>query len=269
MFAAHAGAAPSSCSVWFAPPRLPSPTTWPFPAAATPNMYWGVWPRPSTPGRTGTASSFHLPPARPAPLRDVSEGSAALGRVGRALSAEESGRGLTYLPGREPVVVVAGAGVTARHITATQLVDVYRGRITDWQALGGAPGPIRAIGREGVGCVAPGPATGSSGRWPTQFAASVKVVNLDPQLIELRPLPDQPRHPQSFRPRRPQDQGGVSPRRRRADPPTTASGRHAAGIEFGLIYRDGRLPAGRAFRTSSPRPRGAHPERPRRHPLAR
>lgn len=184
-------------------------------------------------------------------LRDVSEGSAALGRVGRALSAEESGRGLTYLPlGREPVVVVAGAGVTARHITATQLVDVYRGRITDWQALGGAPGPIRAIGREASDASRQALQQIIRPLADVQFAASVKMVNLDPQLIELLD-----RYPTSL---------GILNRSALAacktkvvflaldgvepTPDNFASGRYAAGIEFGLIYRNGRLPAaGRAF----------------------
>ncbi|MEQ1805668.1 MAG: substrate-binding domain-containing protein [Burkholderiaceae bacterium] len=47
-------------------------------------------------------------------LRDVEQGVALLGRVGRPLKDAEQKRGLKYLPlGRDAVVFVGGAGVSA------------------------------------------------------------------------------------------------------------------------------------------------------------
>lgn len=71
-------------------------------------------------------------------VRDVHEGVAVLGRVGRPLNSEEKAKGLTYLPlGRDAVVVVAGAAVTAKGISSEQLAAVFGGTITDWRLLGG------------------------------------------------------------------------------------------------------------------------------------
>lgn len=68
------------------------------------------------PPSTGTAGA----------LRDVGEGVSPLGRVGRLLKAEESGQGFVFIPlGRDPVAIVAGAGVSVRQITTGQLVDIY------------------------------------------------------------------------------------------------------------------------------------------------
>jgi phosphate transport system substrate-binding protein len=93
----------------------------------------------SVPPSTGTAGA----------LRDVEAGTASLGRVGRKLKPEELARGLIYVPiGRDAVVFVAGAGTTIAGLTSRQAADVYTGKITNWQDLGGKPGPIRAIGRE-------------------------------------------------------------------------------------------------------------------------
>jgi phosphate transport system substrate-binding protein len=195
----------------------------------------------SVPPSTGTAGA----------LRDVEAGTASIGRVGRALKPEERSRGLTYLAlGRDAVVFAAGAGVTARNLTAAQAVDVFTGKVTDWRDLGGKPAPIRAVGRE---------ATDASRQAINRlikpfdnlvFGENVKVVHLDPQLIELLD-----RYPSSL--------GfinrsalaacktkvvrlafdGIEP-----TPENLESGRYPLSVEFGLIYKPGSLtPAAKAF----------------------
>lgn len=197
--------------------------------------------RVSVPPSTGTAGA----------LRDIEAGSASLGRVGRPLKAEERSRGLSYLAlGRDAVVFAAGAGVTTRNLTPAQAVDVFSGRTTDWRDLGGKPAPIRAVGRE---------VTDASRQAINRlikpfenlvFGENVKVVHLDPQLIELLD-----RFPSSL--------GfinrsalaacktrvirlafdGIEP-----TPENLESGRYPLWLEFGLIYKPGNLtPAAKAF----------------------
>jgi phosphate transport system substrate-binding protein len=195
----------------------------------------------AVPPSTGTAGA----------LRDVSEGKAALGRVGRPLKEAERVGGMSYLPvGRDAVVFVAGAAVTVRSVTPEQMYDVYAGRVVDWRELGGKPGPIRAVGRE--------PTDASRGvidKTYKQFAAvqypdNVKIVHLDPQLIELLD-----RFPTSlgFLNRSalygaksavvPLALDGIEP-----TPDNLRAGRYPLWLEFGLIYRAGALSEGaRAF----------------------
>ncbi|UCV07313.1 substrate-binding domain-containing protein [Dechloromonas denitrificans] len=124
-------------------------------------------------------------------VRDVSEGVATLGRVGRPLTEPELAKGLTYIPlGRDAVVAVAGAAVTVRGITSEQLKGIFGGKITDWSQLGGQPAPIRAIGKEATDSIR----RQLAAKIPDlNYAESVKIVHLDPYLIELID-----RYPSSF-----------------------------------------------------------------------
>jgi phosphate transport system substrate-binding protein len=132
--------------------------------------------RVSVPTSTGTAGA----------VRDVLSGKAMIARVGRPLTDDERSRGLEFVPfGRDAVVFVAGAGVTARSVTLPQMIDVFSGKITDWRELGGNPAPIRAIGRE-MGDASRGALSSYSKAFRVvSFGPGVKVVHLDPQLIEL------------------------------------------------------------------------------------
>jgi phosphate transport system substrate-binding protein len=184
-------------------------------------------------------------------LREVGEGAAAMGRVGRPLKPAERERGFTYVPlGRDAVVFVGGAGVTANNVTREQMVGAYSGKLTDWRELGGKPGPIRAIGRE---------ATDASRQVldreiprfaNVQFPESVKIVHLDPHAIELLD-----RFPTSlgFLNRSALEAAktklvilsldGVAP-----NPENLKTGRYPLWLEFGLIYKSSALTdAGRAF----------------------
>lgn len=184
-------------------------------------------------------------------LREVLDGNTSLGRVGRPLKEDERARGLQYLPiGRDPVAFVGGAGVTVRSLSSAQAVDIYAGRRTDWQDLGGKPAPIRAIGREPTDT-----SRLAIGRVIKPFADmamgdNVKLVHLDPQVIELLD-----RYPTSLgflnRSALNACRTAVRPLALDGVEPTTenlAAGRYPVWIEFGLIHRtEGTSPAAKAF----------------------
>jgi len=181
-------------------------------------------------------------------VRDVSEGVATLGRVGRPLTAPEQAKGLTYIPlGRDAVVAVAGAAVTVRGISSEQLKGIFSGKITDWSQLGGQPAPIRAIGKEITDSI-----RRQLGAKFTDlvYAESVKIVHLDPYLIELVD-----RYPSSFAVMNRSALeackskvvilalDGVLP-----GIDNLANGTYPLAMDYGLIYKTGQLsPAGKAF----------------------
>lgn len=191
-------------------------------------------------------------------IRDVSEGVAAMGRVGRPPSHEERASGLYYLPlGRDAVVAVAGAAVTAKGLSSDQLAAVFAGKISNWRDLGGQPAPIRAIGKESSDAI--------RRQLPNRYkdlvyADSVKIVHLDPHLIDLLD-----RYPTSF---------SIVNRSALAACKTKVvmltldgiepsyenliSGRYPLTMEFGLVYRTGEIsPAGKAFVEFVRSPEGA------------
>lgn len=194
-------------------------------------------------------------------LRDVSDGVSTLGRVGRPLKDEERARGFSFLPlGRDPIVLVGGAGVTVRNLTAQQVIDIYTGKLLNWSALGGKAAPIRAIGRE----------PSDASRQALQkvipafrdivFGSNVKVAHLDPHLLELLD-----RYPSSlgFINRSaiaacntavvPLAFEGVAP-----TPENLEKGSYPLSLEFGLVYKTstGMSPAAKAFVEFSRSPEG-------------
>ena len=197
--------------------------------------------RVSVPPSTGTAGA----------IRDVEAGTASLGRVGRKLKPDELARGLVYLPiGQDPVTFVAGAGTTIAGLTARQAADIYSGKITNWQDLGGKPGPIRAIGREETDASRTAITRGLKEFQGIVLGEQVKVVHLDPQLIELLD-----RFPGSLGFL---NRSALSAARTKlvhltldgvaATPDAVERGQYPLWLELGLIYRLGNLtPAGKAF----------------------
>ena len=74
---------------------------------------------------------------------------AMLGRVARPLKENETGFGLKYLVfARDAVIFAVGGKVSIPGLTATQLGDIFSGKITGWQEVGGDRGLIRVIIRE-------------------------------------------------------------------------------------------------------------------------
>lgn len=184
-------------------------------------------------------------------LRDIALGEATLARVGRPLKGDELKLGLVFHSlGRDPVVLVAGAGVALPGVTSDQVVAIYRGELTDWSELGGPKAPIRAIGRE-KGDASFGvimrhiPALRDM-----VYGTDVKVVHLDPEMVALLD-----RFPTSIGALnrtalfacatavKPLALDGVE-----ASVENLSAGRYPMWLEFGLIHRpDGLTPAGIAF----------------------
>lgn len=177
-------------------------------------------------------------------LRDVEQGVSALGRVGRPLKDAERARGLSYIGfGRDAVVFVAGAAVSARSIGASQAFDIYAGRLSDWRDLGGRPGPIRAVGRESTDASRQAIGRELKGFGEMQFHNAVKLVHLDPQMLDLLD-----RYPTSL---------GFMNRSGLAAAKTTlvplaldgieatldnlTSGRYPIWLEFGFVHKNGAL----------------------------
>ena len=79
----------------------------------------------------------------------VTNGTADIGDVSRALTDEEKAGGLV-----ENIVALDGISVftdtanTATNLTTQQLKDIYTGKITNWSEVGGADQNIVVIGRE-------------------------------------------------------------------------------------------------------------------------
>jgi phosphate transport system substrate-binding protein len=197
--------------------------------------------RVTVPPSTGTAGA----------IRDVEQGVATLGRVGRPLKETERNQGLAFVPlGRDAVVFVAGAGVSLRSVTTAKMIDAFTGKTSDWRELGGKPGPVRVIGREATDASIQAIARQIKPFANIRFADSAKLVHLDPQMIEL--LDRFPtslgflNRSQLFAAKTklvPLALDGIEP-----SPENLASGRYPIWLEFGLIYRHGALTeAGRAF----------------------
>jgi phosphate transport system substrate-binding protein len=195
----------------------------------------------SVPPSSGTAGA----------LRDLNEGKTAIGRVGRPLKEEERAKGLSYFSlGRDPVVFVGGSGITTKGVTRTQMIDAYMGKITDWRDLGGKPAPIRAVGREETDASRQAISRDIKAFGGMKYFDGVKVVNLDPQLLELLD-----RYPTSlgFLNRSalnaaktklvPLALDGVPP-----TPDNVDNGRYPIVLDFGLAYKsNGITDAGREF----------------------
>lgn len=204
-------------------------------------------------GRQQTQHRVIVPPSSgtAGALRDVEAGTVVLGRVGRPLTRDELARGLTYIPlGRDPVTFVGGAGVTVKGLTSAQAVDVYSGKITNWREMGGKPGPIRAIGRESTDASRHAINRAIKPFEAIAFSNNVKVVHLDPQMIDLLD-----RFPGSL---------GFLNRSALAacktkvnylaldgvesTPQNVGVGRYPLWVELGLIHKSGNLsPAAKAF----------------------
>jgi len=184
-------------------------------------------------------------------LRDVEAETAVLGRIGRPLKPEESARGLVYTPlGRDPVAFVGGAGVRIKGLSTSQLLGTYSGKFANWQELGGQAAPIRVIGREMTDASRQSVSRVIKPFESIVFGPNVKLVHLDPQVIELLD-----RFPGSlgFLNRSALAEcktkvvmlslDGVAP-----TPQNVGTGRYPIWLEFGLIYKSGRLsPLAKAF----------------------
>jgi phosphate transport system substrate-binding protein len=184
-------------------------------------------------------------------LRAIADETATLARVGRPLKESERTGGIIYSPlGRDPVVFAAGSGVAVGPVTMAQMLDVYSGRLTNWQELGGSPGAIRAIGREVTDSSSLTIGQAVKAFLDMNLYEGVKVVHLDSQMIALLD-----RFPTSLGFL---NRSALSAAKTKLvllvldsmelNAESIESGRYPFIMEFGLIYKEGSLTeAGREF----------------------
>lgn len=82
-------------------------------------------------------------------VKAVGKGEYPLGRVARGIKDKEKHFGLSYKPyAKIPVVFFVNKSVSATDVSAQQIVDIYTGKITKWDEVGGGSGKIRVVRRE-------------------------------------------------------------------------------------------------------------------------
>ncbi|MBW4583150.1 MAG: DUF4912 domain-containing protein [Tildeniella nuda ZEHNDER 1965/U140] len=90
-------------------------------------------------GSSGTAAA----------LQAVLSGKLDLAAIGRSLTAAEKAQGLiaTPLSRRKIAIVIGSANPFKGNLTLEQFAKIFRGEITNWSQVGGAPGAIRVVDR--------------------------------------------------------------------------------------------------------------------------
>lgn len=82
-------------------------------------------------------------------IKAVGADEAKIARVARKLKEKEVAQGLLYTPfATIPTVFCVHQDSPIDNLTASQIVGIYAGTITDWQEVGGKSGPIRVVRRE-------------------------------------------------------------------------------------------------------------------------
>jgi len=84
-----------------------------------------------------------------AALEALLDGQTDLAAVGRPLTDAEKSQGLIEVPiSREKIAIIVGADNPFNgNLTFEQFARMFRGEITDWSQVGGAPGPVRFVDR--------------------------------------------------------------------------------------------------------------------------
>ncbi len=82
-------------------------------------------------------------------VESVLRGECDLGLSSRKLTGDERRRGaVAYLVARDGVAVVVNPENPLRDLSFQQLRDIFTGKITNWNELGGMDAPIAVLGRE-------------------------------------------------------------------------------------------------------------------------
>lgn len=93
----------------------------------------------------------HVPPSvhSSGGIEAVRSGTAALGRIARPLTLDERAEGIVEVPVfRLPSAFIINPAANVRHLTAEQLVRIFRGDITNWQDVGGTNLRIKVVRRD-------------------------------------------------------------------------------------------------------------------------
>ena len=82
-------------------------------------------------------------------VKNAKDGVSQIGNSSRALKTEEKSYGLTeYVIAIDGIAVVTNPANKVTNLTKAQLVSIFTGETTNWQAVGGADAPIVVILRE-------------------------------------------------------------------------------------------------------------------------
>lgn len=80
-------------------------------------------------------------------IADARAGTADIGMASRALKADEADDLVAHTIARDGVAIILHAANSVAGLTDDQVRDIYRGRIADWQALGGPALPITVVNK--------------------------------------------------------------------------------------------------------------------------
>lgn len=85
-----------------------------------------------------------------AAITALSDGTAQIGNLSRAVKAEENaeGRFESIVIAKDGIAVVVNPKNSVSALTKQQIADIYTGKITNWKELGGADKAIYVIGRD-------------------------------------------------------------------------------------------------------------------------
>ena len=82
-------------------------------------------------------------------IKAVGLEEALLGRVARGIKDKEKPYGLSYLPfAKMPIAFFVNKSVPVQELSPQQVCDIYCGKITNWNAVGGPDAKIRVVRRE-------------------------------------------------------------------------------------------------------------------------
>ncbi|MEO0541793.1 MAG: substrate-binding domain-containing protein, partial [Cyanobacteria bacterium P01_A01_bin.105] len=84
-----------------------------------------------------------------AAIQALQAGEIDIAALGRPLTEAESANNLVSVPfDREKIAIIIGPdNPFAGDLTFEQFAQIFRGEVTDWSEIGGAPGPIRFVAR--------------------------------------------------------------------------------------------------------------------------
>jgi phosphate transport system substrate-binding protein len=82
-------------------------------------------------------------------IQGVVQGNLDLAAINRPLSKSEAKEALAYFPfARDAFVFVAHKPSPVKELSTAQVRDIYSGKLTNWQQLGGASAPILVLDRD-------------------------------------------------------------------------------------------------------------------------
>ncbi len=80
-------------------------------------------------------------------LADASQGLADIGMISRGLKAEEEGEFQGFVIAKDGIGLIVHADNPVEAISDRQVVEIYKGEVDAWQAIGGTDAPITVVNK--------------------------------------------------------------------------------------------------------------------------